>query len=90
MMECKFKQICFALLLLVSVSSYYILPLRAGTVLMTDSEIRSNKITNKMIDLNLSRSAYEAHKDTNTIASITSMAVDQNLNFYINYTVVCP
>ena len=43
-----------------------------------------------MIDLNLSRIVYEAHKDINTIATITSLAMDQNLNFYINYTVVCP
>jgi hypothetical protein len=29
-----------------------------------------------MIGLNLSRTVYEAHKDINTIATITSLAMD--------------
>jgi hypothetical protein len=29
-----------------------------------------------MIDLNLTRTDYEAHKDINTIASITSLSMD--------------
>lgn len=89
-MEQKFKEACLLLCLLASVSPYYILPLRAGTVVVTDAELRASKTIKKMIDLDLSRADYEAHKDISTIAAITSLAMDERLNFYFNYSVSCP
>ncbi len=79
--------ICLTFFILVHVSSFYIIPLQAGTVQFTDSEIRSEKLIIKLINLNISKVDYEAHKDINTVASITSLSMDQNLNFYFNYTV---
>jgi hypothetical protein len=89
-MGLEVKILCLIISLFVNVSSFYIIPLRAGTVQFTDSEIRSEKIITKLINLNLSKVEYGAHKDINTIASITSLSMDQNINFYFNYTVQCP
>lgn len=41
-----------------SVSCFYITPLRAGTIQITDNDIHSNKILHKQIDLKLKREFY--------------------------------
>jgi hypothetical protein len=38
-----------------SVSAYYIIPLRAGTIQVTDGDFRKDKIIRKMIDLTLTK-----------------------------------
>jgi hypothetical protein len=55
MMEFKLKILCLLFLLAVKVSSYYIIPLRAGTVQFTDSEIRADKLFTKLVNINLSK-----------------------------------
>jgi hypothetical protein len=90
MMTDIFKHTCLLLFLLASVSPYYIKPLRAGTIIVSDADLRSSKLITTLIDLNLSAADYQAHKDINTIAAITSLSMDEHLNFYFNYTVVCP
>ncbi len=44
--------------LLFSVSCFYIIPLRAGTIQITDNDVRSNKILRKQINLQLKRELY--------------------------------
>ena len=45
----------FLIGLIFSVSCFHIVPLRAGTIQITDNDIRSNKILRKQIDLQLTR-----------------------------------
>lgn len=33
---------------------------------------------------------YQAHKAINVIASITSLTMDDRLNFYFQYNITCP
>lgn len=49
----NYKSICLTFLLVACVSSYYIKPLRAGTIQINDEEIRASKIIKKMVDLRL-------------------------------------
>ena len=41
------RTLLLALALTVSVSSFYVIPLRAGTTQITDNDLRSNKIIKK-------------------------------------------
>lgn len=50
--------ICLALALISCVSSYYVIPLRAGTIQVSDSDLRQAKILRRTIDLNLTKSDY--------------------------------
>jgi hypothetical protein len=89
-MHLNLKHICLIFAIHIAVSAYYIIPLRAGTLLITDNDFRKEKIIKKLIDLSLTKTEYEAHKDTKVIASITSLSMDQNLNFHFGYDIVCP
>jgi hypothetical protein len=89
-MNLNIKNICIIGILLIGVSSYYIIPLRAGTIQITDSDFRQQKIIQKLIKLNLTKSEYKKHKDINIIASITSVSMDENLNFHFGYNITCP
>lgn len=88
-MHSNIKHICIFILLILCVSSYYVIPLRAGTIQITDSDFRQEKIIKKMINLNLTKAQYESQKDTNVIASITSLSMDDKLNFHFGYMIVC-
>lgn len=50
--------ICLTVALISYVSSYYVIPLRAGTIQVSDSDLRQAKILRRMIDLNLTKSDY--------------------------------
>ena len=62
--------------LLTLVQGYYVKPLRAGTLVITDAQIRSGRVLNSMIDLKMSRTYHDSHKDIQTIAAITNIAMD--------------
>lgn len=47
--------ILIAITLHLSVSAYYIMPLRAGTLQVTDSDFRKEKVIRKLIDLKLTK-----------------------------------
>lgn len=83
-------KIVFFLCLIASVSSFYITPLRAGTIQITDNDIRSTKLLHKEIDLQIKKEFYEAHKDIQVIASFSSLSMDDKLNFYFDYSIHCP
>ena len=38
----------------------------------------------------MKREFYEARKDINVVASITSLAMDDQLSFYFDYKIFCP
>jgi hypothetical protein len=52
------KHICILSLLLLLVSSYYVIPLRTGTIQITDADFREAEILRRLIDLNLTKQAY--------------------------------
>ena len=78
------------LTLLFTVSSFNIRPLRAGSIKITDSDIRSQQKFSRQIDLNMKTSYYSSIKGIKAIASITSLVMDDRLNFYFTYDISCP
>lgn len=78
------------LVFVLSVSAFNIKPLRAGTIRITDADIRSSSKIYREIHLHMKKDFYEAHKAINVIASITSLAMDDRLNFYFQYNITCP
>lgn len=75
--------------LLSCVSAFTVTPLRAGSITVTNSELRQNQILRKKIDLSLTPEYYASRKDIGVIAAITSLSMDSNINFHFGYGVVC-
>lgn len=84
------RTLLLSLALIASVSSFYVIPLRAGTIYISDYDLRQNKILKQQIDINLTKEAYDSHKDTNVIAAITQLDMDDKLSFYFEYNIFCP
>ena len=72
------------------VSCFNIVPLRAGTIKVEDADIRSRQKFQLKIDLQMNKEYKEKRKDINVIASITSLSIDDQLNFYFDYNIICP
>ena len=83
-------QIFLLLVFITLVSSFNILPLRAGTITISDADIRSQQKFRLEIDLQMDKQFKEKRKDINVIASITSLSMDDQLNFYFDYDIICP
>lgn len=75
--------------LLSGVSAFSITPLQAGSITVTNYELRQHKVLQKKIDLSLTPEYYASRKDIGVIAAIASLSMDSNINFHFGYSVVC-
>jgi hypothetical protein len=78
----------FALILTVSASK--LKALRAGSIQITDADLRAEKIIHRDVHIHLKKSYYESKIGIDVIAAITSFTMDDQLNFYFKYNIVCP
>lgn len=75
--------------LFAGVSTFKITPLRAGSITVSNSDLRAQKILHRKVDLSLSSDYFHSRKDIKVIAAITSLSMDSNINFHFGYGVVC-